>query len=270
MDLSKELFQAISEQAVKASTRLVDLPEEPNGVYGIILPDGTLQVCKPELPWRDHQAHSLSDFIAYVLNTVAAGITSGDPEAVTAMSTNVVVWYSRNGIIAILNDGASRQDHLTLPLTMSPQLLGLQSLERSGKCFSQKDFVALLRIQLANCLNGSPMLLSAVRNLKITANSSGTGVVEHTRRSVGQSIEQEVTGSGSIPETITVHLPVFENPNTRYDVCCAIEVDPNGPQFKLIPLPLQLEEAVRQAESDLGEQLSAALAGKVHVYYGVP
>jgi hypothetical protein len=262
MDLSA-LFAAISKQAVEAAKPTISaFTGEPEGYYLVARPTGELTRHEAARPWRNHQCHAIADFCSYVCGGADAKVNGEFPP---------VVWYSRAGAVAILNDDASRRDRVTLPLKLSPQiekLIQIAGLTANGGWWSQADFVRLLRISFKGCLDGIS-LLSVIRNVKFTTNAQGAGVIQHTKRSTGQSIESEITGEGTIPEEVVLRVPVFVGMPVAATVHCAIEVDPTKGNFQLVPFPDAIEGAIRYGETWLGEQLGEGIEDAASVYFGV-
>ena len=247
MDLG-ELFTAFAEQAVAATQPQVVETPEPAHVYTLRKKDGTFEQHAAAPVPRDHECESIDSFVSYCLEK---GI-------------GAVVWYSRAGVVAILDD-ATRRDKVTIPLQLSPQMQRLLALERDSRPIAQAEFLKLLRISLSGCAI-SDVFINSVKRLKMT----GTAVVEQANRSIGKTLESQLDGSASFPETLALNLPVFAG-NVHpapYAVTCAVEVDPNG-LFQLIPLPGLLECTIQRAEEDVGNRLRQGLSENP-IYFGKP
>lgn len=266
----KELFDAVVLQTTKAMRpTVVHADAEPNHVYLLAHADGKVEQREALPEPRAHRAGDLSAIIEMVHE-----LTRRSEESVS--DTNLVVWYSREAVVLLLDD-ATRRDRLTLPLTLHPQLLALQQLEQSKQQFDQKGFVSLLRIQFAGCLGPAGNLIEIVRQVKFKQHQDGHGVVQHGKASIGRSIQSELTGAGTIPEQTTLDVPVFAGPLAarRYAIECAIEVDPASERFQLIPFPGAVEAAICAAEAQLGADLRDATRRNTEedeaaVYYGMP
>ncbi len=255
----QELFEAIQEQAREAmSPKVFQAPGEPPHRYYLATPDGTTSLLSADPPPRNHQASDLE--------TVARWASAG--------AGPVAVWYSRAGVVALLND-ETRRDRVSLKLTLSPQMKTIMALDVKAPAYDQKAFIRLLRIDLAGCLP-SPNLLQAVRTLKFSVLRGVEGEVQHGKESIGRALKAELVGANALPEDVILRLPPWEGVVAAHvEIACAVEIDPVGERPQLIPFPGQVERAVRAAEADLGSQLRELLAEvgaseSVSVSYGQP
>lgn len=232
--------------------------QEPEHVYLLTTPNGGVQRHRAEPKPRRHLASSLGS-LADVANTMR--------------SSPACAWYSRKEVVLLLDD-TDRRDSVSLALTLSYPLRALQGLETNRTLwFSQKDFINFLRIDLAGCLGAAGNLLAIVRQLKFRQLAQSAGDIQHGKASLGKAIEAELTGAGSLPEQVVLHVPVFLNLLLpTQPVLCALDIDPTNEKLALIPLPGTLEQALRGAESAIAEQLAVHLAEhdmeSVPVYYG--
>lgn len=233
-------------------------PQEPEHVYLLANPDGGVERRRAEAAPRKHLAGSLG-----ALADMAQGM--GD--------TCTAAWYNRHEVSVVLDD-TDRRDVVSLPLTLSHPLRKLSSLEANRTLWwAQKDFINLLRIDLAGCLGAAGNLLAVVRQLKFRQLAQSAGDLQHGKASLGKAIEAELTGAGSLPEQVVLHVPVFLNlVLPTQPVLCALDIDPANEKLALIPLPGALEQALRGGESDIAEKLALHLADtdqkSVPVYYG--
>lgn len=137
--------------------------------------------------------------------------------------------------------------------------------EASLKSYNQIEFVRILRITLRDCLPAGN-LLSIIRDVKFTANSTGAGVVNHGRQSMSRDMVEDVMGTGAIPEEVTLKMKPFDNMQFESHIQCAVEVDPSTCSFKLTPYPGQLRKCIDQvlsvAVETLGDSVPCYYAGK--------
>lgn len=138
-------------------------------------------------------------------------------------------------------------------LRMTPQW---QWLCAKPSFLPQQSFVRLLRTTLAGCVPG-PDILTMVRKLKQSTQSTSEGEIQHGKESLGKNIMSKVSGEGAIPEQVTLVVPLFENFPQRFPVVCDLEIDPGSMTFQLTPLPQELTKASDAALEALRELLDA-------------
>ncbi len=263
----KEFLDRVVELGAKGSlARVFKCDAEPPHIYYLENSDGHVsRVCAEATP----RAHSASDLSAIVQFAVLANV-EGNPE----------IWYSRERV-QVFWDANARRDKVFLPMGLSQQVRLLLELQRPPhRNFGQKDFVKLLRISL----NGAagPGLINAVRQVKFRVDSQGASEVQHGKSSIGKQLRAELTGEGTIPDEVTLEVPVFEGYLAwkLFQVRCAIEIDAGNESFQLIPFPGEVERAIRQAEECLGQLLRDRLTeaqdlqgpteDDIPVLYGTP
>ena len=258
----KELYEAISRQAVEANEKqILQPPGGPEHVYGIVHRDGTVEWKEAAPHPRNHKAGDLDSLVANAERFA--------PQADGA-DTVAVCWYSRKGVVLLAED-ATRRDRVTLPLTLSPQLAYLQRLEESKPRvqFTQADLVLTLRTTLARSI--SPDVVAVFRRLNFRKSSGGASEVGHGKASIGRELQAELTGSGAIPETLAFRVPVFAaGVPFEAAVECAVDVQAEAERFLLIPLPGEIENAITQAETYIGGILAENLPETVPAFYGEP
>lgn len=249
----REFLQEVTKLANAAES--VQIVEKfGNGKTRYRKPDGTLfEMDSPAEP-RKHNALDLSAVCDFANS-----------------NKDSVVWYSRSGVVCLIDD-ATRRDRVTLNLTYSPQMKLLQSLEANSKQFTQAELVLTLRTTFADCLADevSASLLPAVRAVTFTKNAEGESVIDHGKASVGKRLTEKATGAVAIPEYVTIRVPVFATAfSFAMPIRCAVDVDASAERFKLIPLPLQIENAIKAAEDSIFEAVEEMLEGSP-LYYGIP
>lgn len=256
----KELVDRIAELAVRAnSTTVVNLAAEPDHVYLLARPDGTADVRHAGPKPRRHVAGSL--------DTV---VTLAKEHAETS-ALSAVIWYSRKAIVCLLDD-ATRRDQVRFDLQCSKQIETLQVLEGIRKPFKQAELLSLLRVTFAKCLDQTGNLVEILRRIKFRQASAGESVVQHGKSSLGRSVEAELTGTGALPEYVTLHVPIWTNLVVgEQSVQCALEPDAATETFQLIPLPGEIENATQRAERVIYERLLDAVGdAPIAVYLGTP
>jgi|SRR5579863_3284674 len=254
-----ELFQAILKTGQEAQgARVMESPDTGPGYW--MQHDGELKWQDRKPAPSDHKARSLETLTAFAMAL-----------ADHAEQPLPVVWYSRAGVVLLVDD-STRRDRVTVELVYSRPLNCLADCNARAVVWSQKDFIRILRTTFADCLGSCGEILRNVRTLQFNRSEVGNSSLQQGKASLGKKIESEVTGYDLIPDYLTFQVPVFEGGviHLLAGVRCALEVDPATATFQLIPLPGQIERAIAEAEDVIAEQLIEALGDKVPVYYGVP
>lgn len=258
--LLAEAIKLIQETAVKASGAegkldIVQPPGEPKHVYLAIKPNGDFQKLETSPAPRAHTLITLDEVIRFVNE-------SGSVE-------ETVVWYDRNGVIVILDD-ATRRDTATLKLNFTPQLKLLQKLDAERPGFCQQDFRRILKLDLAGCLD-SPYLLNWISDVKFASAQNSAGNLRSERESLGKDIDaQAVSGAGEMPEMVPLTVRIYDDPSLMetYGVRCQFHLEIQEKQFKLIPMPLEVHNAIELEVGYIGEKLRGSL--ECPVYRGRP
>ena len=198
-----------------------------------------------------------------------------DSSAVTdfaSVNDGSVIWYSREAVVCLIND-ETRRDRVTLTLEYSPQMKFFRQLEANGTAHTQAQLVLILRTTLAGCAEdeAAKTLLPAIRAVKFTKTSEGEAAIDHGRASIGKRLTEQATGAVAIPETVVFKIPVFANAfQFECPVICAVDVDAGKETFRLIPLPLEIERAIVEAEGKIFDELHASEGTGRPIYYGAP
>lgn len=160
---------------------------------------------------------------------------------------------------------ADHVKHLTKP-DGSVERIELTPARRAP--FTQAELVRKLRIDLAGTLPDGAQFLSLMRNVRFKSGADGQTNLQHGKESMGKSIDAEVLGTDALPETVTLHVRVFDVPDlkTVKPVVCALDIYPHECVFKLIPLPMELANA----RSAVLDELATTLGGELEcpIYRG--
>lgn len=256
----KELVDRLVELGERnASGRVIATPAEPSHTYCLQKPDGSLEYVRATPPKRSHYASDVATLAAIVKRFAEQG------------KHIVSVWYSQQGVLALLDDD-DRHDRAILPLSLSSFVVALRKLEHTRTWLTQVEFIQLLRITLAGCLSSSN-ILSSVRSVKFRQLAQGERDVQHGKVSLGKSLEAELNGASTIPEEMSLWVPIFPGVvDAAIMIPVALDVDPVAEKFLLQPLPGSVDAAIREAEKRLGALVRAALEGveNVAIHYGCP
>jgi len=250
----KEAIESLMAAGVKAGEpKLLQPKPEPGHVYYL---QGQRVVATPAP--RDHGAQDLATIVAFAEK-------GGEAEA----GGGPVLWYNRKAVVCLLNDG-ERRDKVTLPLALSRPIEVLTNLQTPA-ALTQAAFIRLLRIDLAGACDS---LVGIVRRVHWRSADEGEAELRPGKASVGRRIESELTGTAELPETVTLTVPVFTSILKKpFEVQCSLDSDAGTQSFYLVPLPNQVEEAIQEAEGDIGSLLRGMVSSRdleVPVYYGEP
>lgn len=259
----EEALAFMTEQGKKLADPVVRVSGEPGHVYFLRQTDGSLKRYEAAAAPRSHKAAS----IEAIVNKAADAIKEGDmPE----------IWYSRAGV-AIYLDASDRRDTVQLNLGLSLPLSRLIELEKQRPGFQQAQLIKELRITFRDCLTSAGNLVEVLRKVKFNAGKDVDSEVQHGKVSLGKTLTAQVTGTGVLPEYVTLTVPVFANrtlASCTATVECALEPDAGTETFQLIPLPGQIERAIDAGETKLGSMihqgLAEAKAEATGVFFGQP
>ena len=214
-------------------------------------------------PARKHQVKSLDEIIR---------LATRFDNAEDGTAPRPVVWYDETGVSLVLDDESHRFDVIGFPLETSDVFRKVMELKNSPRPFEQRDFIRLLRVDLAGTLE-PVVLLSKVRTIKFSTTADATSVKKAQVDSLGKTIRSQVeTDGGDLPEEVALSVPVFKSFGLRFSVPvkCAVEVFPADGTFKLVPMPDEIERAQHDAIRRIAEKLGEGLPVTVPAYYGKP
>lgn len=262
--MSVETLKQIQETAVKANgakdkVQIIELPEEPKGVYGVVLEDGTYQRTEAAAGSREVILKSIDQVPTYV--ETAKSDLKGKP----------AIYFNETFVRVIQDDGPDslRKDCAVVGLPRTPEcvLIG----EVSNTFFLQKDFIRLLRVDLADCKTQEIMqLINVCKAIDFSSTKKGSASVDHGRESMGFDIQDEVISkAGDIPEEVQIDLRIYEDRalDHRYKITCIVDVDAQTGQFKLTPKPAEIRKAVEQEMAAIENILGEC---DCPVYFGSP
>jgi hypothetical protein len=263
-----DLLIKTAQAAADRTSKIVKAPpNEPDAVYLIAHADGTLERRVADAPYRNHTLFDLDAVVDFATRMLAK--TDDAAEEPPPPAFTPTIWFSQSGVV-VLDDG-DRRNRATLTLALNEQLLTIQALREGRKIYPQREFVQLLRIDLAGCLPDG-RLIDLVRNVKVDSQSGVDSSIQRGTESVSRSLKASLTGAELLPDMVSLMVPVFDNPafSIRYPVTCALEVHLQGPGFQLIPLPGHIEAIIAAAEAGIGQTLDGALGDKLPIHYGQP
>lgn len=248
----KEAFEYLAKLGRDTVPDVVKAEAEPQHVYYLRNTDGSLTRTVAEAKPVAHQADNL--------NTIADIANEGEGAAVWVRPFAVTVTFAT-------------RSSAKLELKSSDALAQLTEWAKHKPQLAQAALIAALRTTFAGTLGQHPDLLAVLRKVRFNLNQSTVGEVSHGKASLGKTIEGEVYGTAAIPETITLNIPVYVHPflgAVRVDVVCAMDPDAATGQFRVIPLPGQIEAACEIGAQAIAGILRENLTAEIPVYFGAP
>lgn len=169
-------------------------------------------------------------------------------------------------IVAILQEPQPMRDSLFLSLTQTTQFQALLQQHEHATAFTQRQFISLLRISLNGCVD--PTAIALVRSLQFKKTEAGASTIQSSKESLGREIVATATQGGDntpIPETMTLHVTPFEefadDDQFRFELTCALELDMQDAEFRLIPLAGELVRVEKEALKEIANRLNVLLSG---------
>lgn len=188
-----------------------------------------------------------------------------------AAQAGAEVWVRPFAVVVTFGDQS--RSAARLELKISEPLARLAEWAKHKPALAQAALIAEIRTTFAGTLGAHPDLLAVLRKVRFNLNQGTVGEVSHGKASLGKTIEGEVYGTAAIPETVTFNVPVYANPflaAVRAPVVCAMDPDAATGQFRVIPIPGQIEAACEVGAQALAETLKDAMGVTAPIYFGAP
>jgi hypothetical protein len=250
-----DAIELIQNTAINASkAEVLEVEQDPDHVLRIAKPDGSVERIECDPTPREHEFASLEALIKFTKSAQEGKHTAGD----------VVVWYDNRNVRVVLDD-KTRRDKGRLILVWTPQWLELWE-DATAKARGQVDFARFLRINMADTLPDGSKLLQLIREVKFRAGQDGEGKIEQGKESFGKAINAQVLGVEAFPEEVTLDVRVFDVPDLvmRAKIVCALDILVHEQMFRLVPLPMQLSNAIARAIDEIAGRLRAELECPVY------
>lgn len=184
-----------------------------------------------------------------------------------AGTKQVLVLCGESSIQAILQESDAKRDILRMPLCITSQCKSLLHLHKEHVPFNQRTFISLLRVQLNGCVDST--IISQIRTLKFSKSSTGESDLQPGKETLGNEVSMAaVTGhSGTaLPDTIELQVTPFEEfpegEGFTFAVKCALDLDIEAAEFRLIPLAGELPQMLRFVLREIADRLTQSLDGK--------
>lgn len=255
LDGVTEQVERLVRDSLKTTT--LEAKQEPSGCYYLIGPDGRATFTRAEAPRHREQLRDHLELITWAKwAETNCPIAVYDSPAIFVNEQEIVLAYSSR----------ERRDFVVIPMALSPQYLWLR--DKAVEWMKQRSLVSLLRITFRGCVMNEN-LLALVRALKFETGAQGEAVIQHGRESMGRAITQKVLGTDALPEEFGLNIPVFENIQIRWQIHCALEIEPSAEAFKVSPYPVECTNAMNGVLEHIRQELVSALPS-IPVYLGRP
>lgn len=235
----KELFEAISGQAVKASGNATqEVPCNDPTIRMFVRGNG--EVVSVDLHGVPHRivAGSLDDFVRLCLELKAVA---------------VFVYPDDSGVTVHGELDWRNEESVVLPMRWHPLF---RLLHQGEMKFDQRGIVRWLAQDMAGCVD--PGLVRMLR--EVTQSATGSNQVSGVGRERGTR-EFTVEAAGELPETLTVIVPALLDFDLTVEVRMGLDVTlpPHPLAFAVRALPGQFEAAEYHAKKVLVEYTRGAL-----------
>jgi hypothetical protein len=254
----KELLDRVAELAMDAREPHELKIDDPRRKAYVL--DGQVINLAIEPSPRDHGVNSLEDIVALAKRFHDESDNSP------------VVWYDSGGVVLVIDDDEHRLDQATLQLEVSDVFKTVKALRELKKWHTHRDFIRLLRIDLARTIEDGS-LLNRIRKVKIENGEMTSSEVRKSKESLGRQITAEISGESEIPDEVVLLVPVYSTAGerARYPIACSVEADPTKTEpFRLMPLPDEIERVGQLATDSIAERLREQLPESVPCYAGTP
>lgn len=179
----------------------------------------------------------------------------------------VRVFHNDDKLLADVIDGIPRSTY-EMHLSRTDQFSLLDKLSSCEvRWYDHRGFLRLLRHDLAEC--GTEGTASIMQRVTFKQHSGGQSDISHGKESMGRSVNSAVDAIEELPQTLLLTVPVYcEFPMIYQQIMCSLEIDANAARFALTPRPGQMDQAVIDAQEEIGKHLSDALPPDVIVLSG--
>jgi hypothetical protein len=253
------------EAALKYLTSLADAaraartftsPDKHAQGYYLQTPEGQTNWIPATIPPRAHRAASLTGFADLYKRY---GLPAAAP-----------IFFAAGRAVAIIDDAELRASSLTYSVPLSHQFTTVEELTAEEPLRKQREFINLLRIDLANCVDAD--LIAQLRSLRHNTTAGTTATTQQGKESLGRSVLAAlVTEAGDLPEDVTITIPVYEAETASLQaITCALIVNTEDMSFGLIPKAGELTRAKIAADQEIIRVLSAAIGTEVPIIHAQP
>lgn len=236
-----EAIASLKELADKAgavkSVTTSTVAQEPRDVYFVTDEAGKWERHIAEPHPRNYRANNVEDLCRMALHFQTV--------------KSITMFCSRFGVVGVMGELDDRRDRIRCDLKHSEPMKTLMHLEANDIQNDQKQFLNLLRVQLAvSATSTPPNLVQRVRVLKFTNSGNGVSVIANSGDSFGRTVQAQVLGMDGqeFPDTVVIAVEPIEGLEYCEGVECAFDIDSASQKFRLKPLAGECERVTRMAE----------------------
>ena len=175
------------------------------------------------------------------------------------------VYLSESGLTGMrmesLHAGGAEPEYAGIVRRMAsfPLLLTdeFKAFSQAGSFMNARKFWTMLRTSFANAVSEETIKLFT--RVRAKSNADGAITLAVGKGGMSREVIAEVTGTAAIPEEIIFRVQVFdirEQETVRVPVRCALDVDEESAQFRLIPIAGELQRARWSAMSFIRENVA--------------
>lgn len=187
--------------------------------------------------------------------------TLGGIDAVAAAAkqwgTERAVILAGDGQVELLPDEASRRDAMICRLEQTPAYETLAELASDRKSYAQRDFIELLRIDLAEAVDAGAAEL--FRNVQLADNRQTLTSEQAAAKGLSRSVQLEMITKYPIPEWLTATVSVYTGFSHPCAIRCAVRIDLEAGKFGIVPTPYDIEAAQQATDAALVTELRRRL-----------
>lgn len=239
-----EFVTTIADLGAKAATKEIEVKSIP-GVRGRVM---VRQPGADKGDWLNLDSPIYRDKVQSLTDLVLAYQNFGE---------GATIWHHAGGVVIAI-DGP-RQRTASYQLDVSPAFKKLTELANSSP-LTQKALVTILREELRDRVSSS--VLDAVRKVEATFGAKKTGEVIHGKERGTHEFVAELANAAAFPEIVKAQVEVYSGvpiePFT-IEILTEVKIDPQNLNFVFKPAPGKLDEAIRDAHSQLGVELRGML-----------
>ncbi len=172
------------------------------------------------------------------LEDLASAIVKfGDP------ATTNLYFSAEQGVVAVLDDDAYREQRLSLKLHHTPAFGWLRELSSMTRPWDHRALMMMLRVESASAMD--PDVLLQLGSLVTKLNASGTSKLGAGTEALGKSVQREVGLEGNpVPSSLTFRCDVFQEfrgHSPSVDAVFEVSFTESGDaEFRLRPVPEHL------------------------------
>lgn len=236
-----ELVGKLGELAVQAAAvQFVKSPHDPR--LGYVVEGGSARAVPIPAPLRAHSTSDLASLLAFVCDEAACP----EPE----------VWVHAFGGVALCSR-ADRRERIELEIPPTDRWDAVVGLGQA-RAMSPRDAVRFLRFTLD--VRGADALLAGLGRIDFVRSSSASHRNEHGAESLGRSVEAKVQRVESIPDVVTLTVPVHQVAGGyEATVRIGVEIDAESQLVRLVTMPDECGRALQAAEAWLCDSIRTSL-----------